>query len=109
MGIQSNNDEKTLRAYKGPVGGVERKSERGADTWSFVATTPLHDAIVACARICAGLLVGVTKDGGNAAVTLFFDDQRMRFYPSDVTDLTDLLFDIVGWAGLDKPDIKFWQ
>jgi hypothetical protein len=92
------------RGYTGPSGRAHVASDYGANAWHALEPTTAIAAITELARIGGAVLCGATQDGGAAAITVFYSDQRIRFYPRDTLQLAALLEYIHEWATEESPE-----
>lgn len=98
-----------VRSYRGGVGGATGVSTTGSNRWGLVDAVQLAVTLSAVVSVGGGLLLGATRDGSTAAVTLFYNDDRVRFYPGTDDDLHDLLKDMEFWAKLEtKSRVLAW-
>lgn len=113
MGGMQNNASKSPkqaggRAYTGRVGATPANRAEGSTAWRDVDQPLIGALVYQLSKRRAGCLLGVTKDGGTAAVTVFLNDERLRFYPKDADDLEALLKDLINWADADEPDFAYF-
>lgn len=114
MGANQNNGPKqgqvaTIKAYAGATSVTRPWSHRGADILAGSDPIKLHTAVEKAATIGAAILFGATRDGGSCTVTLFHQEQRLRFYPNSAEELDQWCDDVREWASGTGPDLTYWQ
>lgn len=100
---------KSNQSYAGPVSASKRQSEAVFETWRQTDTTELGTTVAHLTKIGGGILLGATREGTGVNVTLFYDDDRQRFYPHGSDELLALLLEIQAWASSDDPSWQYWR
>lgn len=92
------------KGYTGAVGTLRGKSQAAAAALEALKPERVLQVLVLCVSAQAGLIIGTTRDGGCLAITLLYEDDRVRFYPHDPAEAAILLEDIAYWAGQEAQD-----
>lgn len=96
------------KAYTGAIGGRTAAARVAGNQYGDCDPATLARTVQVVASRGGALLLGCTRDGGNLAVTLFWQEQRVRFYPNSTQQLEFLLIDIEEWARQEEPDLAAW-
>lgn len=114
MGATQNNPSKKgasntpPKAYTGSIGGRTASARAAAEHYTDCDPVTFTRAVHRVARAGGALLLGCTRDGGSLAVTLFWKEERVRFYPAGPEQLEILLENLGDWADSDQPEITYW-
>jgi hypothetical protein len=80
-----------------PKSLVWRKNASGTDVchWSDVDSAVIRGAVDAVARAGGAIMFGVTSDGGCFSVCLLHNAEKIKEYPHNAEEVSDLLEEII--------------